>query len=246
MTADHVDSISTPGTVSPASTIFLEPGEARDEAAIQEAMQHDPIVQKYVRGTEDTFRGVFDEGEPIETTLKQLVRGIKYPRGPSICHRAAHVPELEAHGLRLLERLEWNGLASVGFIRDEATGASKLMEVTPRFWANLPMDIHAGVDHPYIYWRLANGSTTGIDPDYEVGTTSHLLRGELVHLHSVLTEEYPLVERPSPLRTSWDILASLVTQPHFDYLSIDDPRPFVRDALNTTETALSRLPISGP
>ncbi|MGM0398137.1 MAG: carboxylate--amine ligase [Halobacteriota archaeon] len=244
LTGDHEDSVSTAGTVSLPKTIFLESGERPELDAIRESMHHDPIVQEYVRGTEYTFRGVFDHGEPVATTLKELVRGIKYPRGPSICHRAASEPALEAYGLKLLDHLDWHGLASVGFIRDEETGEAKLMEVNPRFWASLPMDIHAGVDHPYYYWALATGVGERVDPEYRVGTTSHLLRGELVHLHSVLTEDYPLVERPSVPDTVWDILTSVAAHPHFDYLSLDDPGPFVRDGLNAVRTnvAVPRIP----
>lgn len=240
VTADHVDSLTTAGTVSLPSTMFLEPGVTPDRDGIRAEFHHDPITQEYVRGTEYTFRGVFDHGEPVATSLKELVRGIKYSRGPSICHKAAHVPELEAYGLRLLEHLDWHGLASVGFLRDADTGEPKLMEVNPRFWANLPMDIQANVDHPYYYWRLATGAPGRIDPDYEVGATTHLLRGELVHLHSVCFEEYPLVNTPSLSGTVRDIITSLYEHPHFDYLSRDDPLPFVRDALNTAQSALYR------
>jgi predicted ATP-grasp superfamily ATP-dependent carboligase len=225
---------------SPPKTLFLESGATPDCERIRSEMGHDPIVQEYVRGTEYTFRGVFDHGEPVATSLKQLVRGIKYPRGPSICHRAASEPALEAHGLRLLDHLDWHGVASVGFIEDADTGEFKLMEVNPRFWSNLPMDVQAGVDTPYYYWRLATGGADGVDPSYRAGTTTHLLRGELVHLHSVLAEEYPLAERPSAARTTWDILTSVTTHPNFDYLSRDDPGPFVRDLANTARTALSR------
>lgn len=241
LTADHVDSLSTAGTASLPSTLFLESTAIPDREEIRAAFHHDPIVQEYVPGTEYTFRGVFDHGDPVSTSLKQLVRGIKYSRGPSVCHRAAHVPELEAHGLRLLDHLEWDGLASVGFIRDAETGEPKLMEVNPRVWGNLPMDIHAGVDHAYYYWCLATGCSGPADPTYAVGTTSHHLRGELVHLHSVLFEEYPLVDKPSALGTAWDILSSIYEHPHFDYLSLDDPRPFLQDALNTTGSVLDLL-----
>ncbi|MFW6003076.1 MAG: carboxylate--amine ligase [Halanaeroarchaeum sp.] len=244
LTADHEDSVSTRGTVPLPKTMFLESGEPPSRDEIRSAMHHDPIVQEYVPGTEYTFRGVFDHGEPVATTLKELVRGIKYSRGPSICHRAASVPDLEAQGLKLLDHLDWHGLASVGFIRDEETGDAKLMEVNPRFWASLPMDVHAGVDHPYYFWSLATGDGGRIEPKCAVGTTSHLLRGELVHLHSVLTEEYPLVERPSVPGTVWDILTSLYEHPRFDYLTLDDPGPFVRDSLNAVRTNFdpSRVP----
>lgn len=240
LTDDHVESRDVPGTLPLPKTVFLEPGVTPDVATLKDEFHHEPIVQEYVQGTEYTFRGIFDHGEPVATTLKRLVRGVKYSRGPSICHAAADVPELEAHGLRLLEELEWHGLASVGFITDAETGAHKLMEVNPRFWANLPMDLHAGVDLPYYYWCQAVGTPDRIDPEYTVGTASHLLRGELSHLRSVLSEDNSLVQRPSGPGTVREILTSLYDQPNFDYLSLEDPGPFARDTANVAARLLDR------
>jgi len=158
---------------------------------------------------------------------------MKYPRGPSVYHEAVDIPALERAGLAILDELDWHGPASVGFIRDSETGTFKLLEINPRFWASLPCDIHAGVDYPHHYWQLANGATGPFDPTYRPGTASHFLRGELVHLHSVLTEEYAFVSRPPVGETVSGMASSLLEQPNFDVLSLDDPRPFLRDTLNT-------------
>jgi len=149
-------------------------------------------------------------------------------------------PGLEAAGVALLDELDWHGLASVGFIRDES-GTYKLLEINPRVPASLPPDLYAGVDYPWYLWRLAvdDGSVTET-PDYRVGTASHLLRGELVHLHSVLREEYALAYRPSVPGTGWNIASSLVDQPRCDCFSLEDPAPFVRDVMNTCRRMVSR------
>jgi hypothetical protein len=112
------------------------------------------------------------------------------------------------------------------------------MEINPRFWTSLPFTIQAGVDFPYYYWLLATGRGDEIAADFDVGVAGHLLRGELLYLHSVLSEEYPLVERPSFGESVADIGTSLVRHPRFDYLSVDDPRPFVRDVRNTVSEVL--------
>jgi hypothetical protein len=105
------------------------------------------------------------------------------------------------------------------------------------------MDVYSGVDYPAYYWRLANGEPADVTPDYEPGVASHLLRGEVAHLHSVLFEDYPFVERPSVEGTVWDIATSLYAHPRFDILSLDDPGPFARDLLNAVE---STIPVSLP
>jgi predicted ATP-grasp superfamily ATP-dependent carboligase len=219
------------GTVqTPSGTIFLEPGVEPDIDAIIEKMGHVPIIQEYVPGTEYTYRGLFEDGMPLVTTLKQLRRGMKYSRGPSVYHESVSDPAAEAAGAALLSELGWTGLASVGFLQDSVTGEFKLLEINPRFWASLPMDIHAGADMPYYYWQFAAGELEPVDPaSVKVGVASHFLRGEVNYLASVLRDEYPLVERPSFLREVWAVARSLVEQPHFDLLALDDPEPFVRD-----------------
>lgn len=166
------------------------------------------------------------------TSQKRLRRGYKYSRGPSVYHEAVDLPGLERAGRALLAELAYTGIASVGFIEQE--GAFNLLEVNPRVPASVPVDDHAGVDYPGRYWDLATGdvAAAGAPREYRPGTASHLLRGELVHLHSVAREEYALAERPSLPRTALTVAASLVVHPRFDVLRLDDPAPFVRDAAN--------------
>lgn len=232
LTNYYVEEIPPTESWSMPNTQYFEPGDPPDVENLIDRMGHVPIVQEYVPGTEYTIRALYDEGEALFSTQKALRRGFKYPRGPSVYHEAVDIPELREAGLAVLDELEWHGVASVGFIRDEETGEFEILEINPRFWSSLPCDIHAGVDYPLYYWRLANGDSGPFTPDYRPGTASHFIRGEISHLHSVATEQYPFVEKPSLLRTAVETVGSMVTQPHFDYLSTDDIRPFVRDTLN--------------
>lgn len=237
---DYLPSVPEHESRSPPKTLFLEPGETPDVDAIVEQMGHTPVAQEFVGGAEYTFRGVFDHGEPVATTTKRLLRGMKYSRGPSVYHEAVDEPELERAALALMRELEWHGLASSGFMRDPETGTFKLIEVNPRVWANIPMDLHAGVDSAYCYWCLATDSLDAFSATYQPGVASHLLRGEASYLYSVLREDYPLVEKPSFGSAVWNVARSLVEQPHFEYLSVDDPMPFVRDLRNALGVVTGR------
>ncbi|AWB28315.1 carboxylate--amine ligase [Halococcoides cellulosivorans] len=222
----------------PPTTQFLAPGETPDIEARVEQMGHVPVAQTYLDGPEFCLRALCVDGEAIVTSQKRLHRGYKYARGPSVYHEAVDDRALTAAGEALLAELDYTGLASVGFIRDE--GRYRLLEINPRVPASIPVDIHAGVDYPRACWRLATGRA--VDPaEYRPGTHSHLLRGELVHLHSVIREEYPLAKRPGIGATVGAIARSVLEHPNFDTLSRDDPRPFVRDALNVSR---SMVPIS--
>jgi hypothetical protein len=120
----------------------------------------------------------------------------------------------------------------VEFLKDPSTGEFKLMEVNPRFWTSLPFTIQAGVDLPYYAWLLAGGRADEITQGYEVGIGGHLLRGELLFLHSLFTEETPLAERPAVGSSLANIGRSLASEPRLDNFSLSDPLPFLRDARN--------------
>ena len=232
------ESTAPRGFVDVGKTRYLDPGVEPDRERITAEMYHDPIVQEYIPGTEYTFRALYDHGEPVAICQKRAIRGLKYARGPSVFHEATAIPELTDAGLALLDALEWHGVASVGFIRDERSEEFKLLEINPRFWSSLPSDLPAGVDFPYYYWRVAGGEPVERNPSYETGKGTHLLRGEAAYLHSILFEDFSFVEKPPLGPELWNVVRSLVTDPRFDYLSLDDPKPFVRDLLNRTANVL--------
>ena len=219
---------------------LLDAGETPDCEAITERMRHVPIVQEYIPGDEEVgFFAMFDRGEPVATFQHRRLRSYSYTGGASVYREAIDDPDLEAAGLSLLEALDWHGPAMVEFKRDERDGSYALIEINPRFWGSLQLAIHAGVDFPYHYYRVARGDPAEPTFDYEVGLASHVLRGELVYLTKLLTEADGPVERPALRREIPAVVRSLVEQPNFDYLSLDDPMPFVTD-LWITATSVFR------
>ncbi|MFC6765616.1 carboxylate--amine ligase [Natrinema soli] len=215
------------------STEFQQPGTRPDPQNALERRGHIPIVQERIPNVHEFgFFALYDRGEPVATFQHCQRRAWKYCGGPSAYRESVHIPELETAGRALLDELEWHGLAMVEFLRDPADGEFKLMEINPRFWSSLPFSVRAGADFPYYYWRLATGESIASEPTYEVGMGGHLLRGELSYLHSVATEEYPLVERPSLRTAAREVATSLVRHPRFDYAVADDPVPFFQDGVN--------------
>jgi predicted ATP-grasp superfamily ATP-dependent carboligase len=221
----------TDGIRSPGSARFLDPGVEPDRETIYEQMGHVPIVQEYVPGKVYAFWALCDRGEAVAACQRVQLRGYKYAASASVYRRTVDIPELDAAGRALVDGLDWHGMASIQFIRDEDTGAFELLEFNPRFWGSLHCAIRAGLNLPYHYFRVAGGETIEADPGYQLDVGTHLLRGELVHLHSVLTDEYPVVDPPRFSTRAREVLTSLYEQPNFDYLSLDDPRPFTRDVV---------------
>ena len=59
--------------------------------------------------------------------------------------------------LRLLEAMRFTGLVEIEFKQDARTGTDLLLDANPRVWGWHTLCARAGVDFPYLAWRLANG-----------------------------------------------------------------------------------------
>lgn len=211
-------------------------GETVDAPAIRETMEHTPIAQEFVRqGSKYMVAALYDHGEPLATFQHKQIRGDSYVGGGGVYRRSVYLEELETVARTLLEHIEWHGLACLEYIQDASTGEFKLLEVNPRMWQSLPSTVRSGADFPYYYWLQSIGRSDRIDPGYELGVGCHSLQGEMGYLVSLITDDSPLVDRPALHIALWDIVRSCVDHPSFDYLLLDDPRPFlqgVRDLLS--------------
>ncbi len=209
--------------------IHLPPGEQPDVDAIVNEMKHVPIAQEYVRSRDEyVFGALYENGEPLATFQHRQIRGDSYTGGGGVYRETVSIPELETAGRKLLESLEYHGLACIEFMQDAETGEFVLTEINPRMWQSLACAVQAGADFPYYYWLLARRTPELIEHRYEVGVGSHLLYGELGYLLSILREDSPLVDKPSLLGELWAVVSSCYEMPRFDNLRIEDPLPFAR------------------
>ncbi|WP_158055581.1 carboxylate--amine ligase [Halorussus halophilus] len=229
---DWVDGYDANAIEEVKTVEHVRPGEKPDVTALREEMKHDPIVQEFVPTSDEYMvAAIYDHGEPLATFQHRQIRGNSYTGGGSVYRESIYNEELEAVARTLLDHLDWHGLACIEYMKDERTGEFKLTEINPRMWQSLPFSVRAGADFPHYYWQLATGTPeeidTGPEPGYEVGTGSHLLYGEFGYLLSVLRDESPHVPKPSLVGATIDLLWSCYEHPNFDYLRLDDPRPFV-------------------
>lgn len=212
----------------------LPAGTDPDVDALVEAMDHEPIVQEFVpKDGEFMFAGLYDHGEPLATFQHRQIRGDSYTGGGGVYRRSTDIPELETVARRLLAELDWHGLACIEYVRDARTGEFVLVEINPRFWQSLPATVRAGLDFPYYYYLTAMGRADEIDPDYEVGVGTHMLRGELGYLASILRDHSDVVQAPSLPFAAASVVASCLAEPRFDYLHPTDPGPFLRGLRNS-------------
>lgn len=113
-----------------------------------------PMIQEYVPGEIRDVCTIFRRGELRGIVVQRRVWTWPREGGPGILNETIRDPRLAEYAVRLLRALKWHGPAQVEFKLD-ADGRPRLMEINPKFWGTLELSIKAGVDFPYMYYRIA-------------------------------------------------------------------------------------------
>ncbi|MGH7797286.1 MAG: ATP-grasp domain-containing protein [Candidatus Binatia bacterium] len=143
-----------------------------------------PLVQEFIPpgGAACGVSALFDRNsEPLAVFVHKRLREYPVSGGPSTLRESVCDPELAALGVRMLKALKWYGVAMVEFKTDPRDQQPKLMEVNPKFWGSLELAIHAGVDFPYLLYKLAAEGAVEPVRDYRVGVRCRWLPGDFLH-----------------------------------------------------------------
>jgi len=101
---------------------------------------------------------------------------------------------------RLVETLDWRGIAMVEWKIEPSSGVPMLMEINPRFWGSLELAVRSGVDFPALYARAAAGLPCG-RPTPSLGVRCRwLLPGDVLRY---------LTSRPSEREGLWRFIQGL-------------------------------------
>lgn len=92
--------------------------------------------------------------EPRAVTVQKRIRSYPISGGPSTFRKTIKNDEAVRIAFNLLKIMGWVGVAMVEFRVDPRDNVPKLMEVNPRFWGSLQLSILAGVDFPYLLFKM--------------------------------------------------------------------------------------------
>lgn len=177
-----------------------------------------PLVQEYVNpGERLTVCLLFNRSSRVRAFfVYRYLRSFPVEMGPSVVQESAWRPDLVEMASRLLQKLNWYGVAEVEFMVDPADGRPKFMEINPRFWGSLQAAIQAGVDFPWLLYRLAVDGDVESAAGYKAGVRCRwLLPGDILHFLA------------SRNRFSMDppFFSTSMSGVHDDTLSLEDPLP---------------------
>ena len=179
-----------------------------------------PILQEYISpGEKYDVCLLYNRSSQVKASFVQKeIRFFPLERGPSTVQESVWRPDLVEKAIKLMKKLNWYGVAEVEFMVDSRDGRVRFMEINPRFWGSLQMSILAGVDFPWLLYRLAVEGDIEEVTDYTTGIKCRwLLPGDILNF---LYNRDRFKSDPPFFSTSKSGI-------HDDIISIDDPFPVV-------------------
>ncbi len=119
------------------------------------------IVQELIPGggeNQFSYAAVWQDGAPVASLVARRLRQLPIDFGfTSTFVETIENAEIEAAAETLLASLNFSGLVELEFKFDARDGRYKLLDFNNRAWAWIGLSPAAGVDMPYLAWRLATG-----------------------------------------------------------------------------------------
>jgi predicted ATP-grasp superfamily ATP-dependent carboligase len=190
------------------------------------------MVQEKIRGQKYACVLLFNQDhEPRRVFVHRTYRQYPVTGGTTTyCRSVAREDheDMVEYSTRLLKALGWYGIAEIEFIVDERDGTPKLLEINPRPYGPIQLAVSAGVDFPYLLYRMALEGDVEKDFHYKVGVKLRwFLFGDVRYFINVMrgVDQTKLRERVTRFQTLVDFL-KFYERDLSDYiLSADDPAP---------------------
>jgi len=193
-----------------------------------------PLVQEYIPGQTYGVEFLLNNGRSRATFIHR--RLCEYPTtgGASTLRESVWNPQLIREGVRILQKLRWHGLAMAEFRWDTRDDTPKLIEINGRPWGSLPLAVTAGVDFPFLYYRMLIEGDVKTQKEYKVGVKQKwLIPGHLLWFYA------KMMDGPNRIQNFAAFIRSL-SYPD-DIISLDDSLPTLGAIKVASQTMLEVL-----
>lgn len=178
-----------------------------------------PLIQELIprHGTGYGASFLMDEKGHVKASfVHKRLREYPVTGGASTLRESVRQDDVLQMAHTLLKSLDWFGVAMVEFKMDPRDNTPKLMEINPRFWGSLYLAVIAGVNFPYLLYRMSRGEEIAPVEHYPIGKKCRwLLPGDMLHFISNSKRRRLLPE----FFNFWDKHTA------YDILSVKDPLP---------------------
>jgi predicted ATP-grasp superfamily ATP-dependent carboligase/glycosyltransferase involved in cell wall biosynthesis len=177
-----------------------------------------PIIQEYIDGYGLGVSMLYKNGKMLAGfTHKRLIE-MPVTGGTSVDRISFFHKKAEECAKKILDSLNWNGVAMLEFRVDKKTNEPYFLEINPRFWGSLNQAVISGVNFPLLICKALEEENFK-SPEYKKGIRTRWFWGSIFVLPS-----YILCGK---FREAFSILNIFQTNLHFDEASISDPLPFI-------------------
>src|ERR1700682_2563847 len=119
------------------------------------------LVQELIPGggeSQFSYAALCCNGQPIASLTARRTRQYPVDFGYSSSFvETLDIPEIVAPSRRLLAAIRYTGLVEVEYKLDARNGRYKLLDINPRLWTWSPLGGRAGMDFPYLLWKMLQG-----------------------------------------------------------------------------------------
>lgn len=135
--------------------------------------------------------------------------------GSSTLNRTVHNPVLCSEAKKMMQGVNWYGIADCDFIEDPRDGRYKLMEVNPRFTRSIRILVEAGLDYPAALLQSAQGKPVAFSNQYQIG----------LHMRYLLPDIMTFIKSKNRLQMEPNFFQFLGKNLIYEMLSPHDPKP---------------------
>ncbi|MEX0604294.1 MAG: ATP-grasp domain-containing protein [Marinobacter sp.] len=169
-----------------------------DAAGLTEALESSPylktspfMLQAFIPGHGGGVFCLYNKGRAVQFFAHERLREKPPEGGVSVlCRSVPADQELKAAAQKLLDAVNWHGVAMVEY-RITPEGKAYLMEINTRFWGSLQLAIDSGVDFPLMLANAQLGRPVLNVQDYEYDQRLRWLLGDLDSLYLFLKKPHP-------------------------------------------------------
>jgi predicted ATP-grasp superfamily ATP-dependent carboligase len=180
-----------------------------------------------------------------ESELKRIcilkeVRNHPVGTGPACCVESIYRQDIVDICKKLMKSLNFYGIADIDFLIDR-DGKPWFMEINPRFWGSCQGAIAAGVDFPFLLYKMITEGDLDTSLNYRTGIRCrYVIFDDLMHLATIISGRYP---RGFKMRTVMNFLDFYGDDGYYVF-SWDDIKPFFILISIKLSQYLSRRPIT--
>lgn len=218
------------GWVSTSVSFAGSEAELRRDLASRPAHEFPVMLQERIVGPGKGVFAYYHGGRPVALFSHKRIREKPPWGGVAVLSESIAVdPEAQKHALRLLDELQWDGVAMVEFKEDVRDGTPKLMEINGRYWGSLQLAIDAGVDFPAMLVRGVRGDLEEPQQPYRIGVRNRWLWGDVDSLLATLFGQIPGrgAERAGRTAALVDFARFWAPGLHYENPKSDDLRPWL-------------------